>query len=336
MMDVLTQWLPDAKKTHSSGGSLGSTLYAFPVDILLTGELGAGKTSFLQGFAHSLGIVGPLTSPTYALEQRYHTATGRPLLHLDLYRLKPTEAQHLIRTTDDHAGIRCIEWADRMGSDISSNAIHLHFEEIRDGRMLHARFMDIPLPDEEQIAQWRSICHLPAHIIAHCEAVAHIATSLAEHLIAQGKLVRPLALKRAAQVHDLLRFIDFKPGGSPEGHVNDAQSTQVWEQIRAAYPGMKHEQACGLFLEKNGYAELARIVTVHGLHLPAPERTTIEQKLLFYADKRAVIDKVVTLQERFADFAKRYQGKDDAARRVIWQQEALRIEEELFPKGPPL
>ena len=98
MNDFSSIWLSDAEKTHSAGKSLAHTLYDPQCTILLTGELGAGKTTFLQGFASALGISEPLTSPTFALEQRYQTQNHGELFHLDLYRLSEKQAQELIHS----------------------------------------------------------------------------------------------------------------------------------------------------------------------------------------------------------------------------------------------
>lgn len=61
-----------------------------PGDVVtVAGELGAGKTTFVRGAARALGVAGPVTSPTYAIGNRYE---GRvPVSHLDLYRLSELE-----------------------------------------------------------------------------------------------------------------------------------------------------------------------------------------------------------------------------------------------------
>jgi tRNA threonylcarbamoyladenosine biosynthesis protein TsaE len=78
----------------AEGETLGRSL---PPGTLLAfdGELGAGKTSFIQAIARGLGVAGPATSPTYALVHRYHGRRG-PVFHLDCYRLRsPDEAADL-------------------------------------------------------------------------------------------------------------------------------------------------------------------------------------------------------------------------------------------------
>jgi tRNA threonylcarbamoyladenosine biosynthesis protein TsaE len=63
--------------------------------VMVSGELGAGKTTFVRGAAHALGVTGPVSSPTFTIGHRYEAPT--PVAHLDLYRL---------------AGIDPEEWGD--------------------------------------------------------------------------------------------------------------------------------------------------------------------------------------------------------------------------------
>lgn len=327
-----------AQETLYTGNSLASSLYGAPLTIALTGELGSGKTTFLQGLAQALGIREPLTSPTYALEQRYESDRG-PFLHADLYRLTEAQAVTFVHTSDDFPGIRCIEWSQRVTNDhlTTGPAIHIRLDEKSDAhhRTIVCEFADAPLPSTEQIRQWRRDALLPDHISGHCDVVAACAQTIAEHLIAQGRIVRPTALHRAAEVHDLFRFLDFRAGGHPENnHGSDA--TTRWEAIRKEYPGLHHEEACAAFLRQNGYDTLAQIVEVHGLSDVPRERRTIEEKILFYADKRVMLDRIVTLEERFEDFAMRYGNGKTSEQGRKWYEETKRIEAELFPDNVPL
>ena len=109
--------LPDAEATHKFGVTLGRSLPAGTV-ILLEGDLGAGKTTLVQGIAEGLGIQDSIESPTFTLINEY--LTGRiPLYHLDLYRLEPEEVEglHLESYWDGlemDLGIVAIEWAERL------------------------------------------------------------------------------------------------------------------------------------------------------------------------------------------------------------------------------
>lgn len=114
---MTTIFLADLKATQQLGITLGKTLNAGSV-ILLSGDLGAGKTTLVQSIGKGLGIIDPIVSPTFTLINEY--TEGRiPLYHLDLYRLETHEVIGLnlesywegIEVTP---GIVAIEWAERM------------------------------------------------------------------------------------------------------------------------------------------------------------------------------------------------------------------------------
>lgn len=335
MTDTVHISLNTKENCQFSGESLYFTLYHYPVTIYLKGDLGAGKTTFLQGLAKVLGIREPITSPTYALEQRYPSFKGE-FLHLDLYRLKENQALELVDSTDNHEGIRAIEWAERLGALDTKEGIHLSFSETSpSARELAVVFSNIPLPSRDDILSWRKEMMLPPHICAHCDAVADLAERIGKDMTAQARIHRPLTLRRAAEVHDLLRFVDFRPGASHSDEDDDPKAIKLWEDIKKKYPGMRHEAACTALLKEKRFDALAQIVEVHGLTLPSPDRVTIEQQILFYADKRMKVDELVSLDERFEDFAVRYGAGKDSEHGKIWYDEAKRVEEILYPNGAP-
>ena len=96
--------------------------------LALHGELGAGKTCFIQGLAAALGVTEPVTSPTYTLIGEYQ---GRlPLHHIDLYRLSgPDEALGLgLEEYFDASGITAIEWAERAEGLLPPDLLHIRIE----------------------------------------------------------------------------------------------------------------------------------------------------------------------------------------------------------------
>src|SRR5439155_11977591 len=99
------------------GEALGRELGA-PAVIGLSGELGTGKTTFVQAICRGVGARGLATSPTYALVHQYRTPQGRLVYHVDCYRLRsPAEAQDL--GFDDMVRdepIVLIEWPERAGA----------------------------------------------------------------------------------------------------------------------------------------------------------------------------------------------------------------------------
>ncbi|ALF55432.1 ATP-binding protein [Nostoc piscinale CENA21] len=109
--------LADVQATLNLGIKLGQTLTPGTV-ILLEGDLGAGKTTLVQGIGQGLGITESIVSPTFTLINEY--TQGRiPLYHLDLYRLEPSEVAGLNLESywegiEIEPGIVAIEWAERM------------------------------------------------------------------------------------------------------------------------------------------------------------------------------------------------------------------------------
>jgi len=73
------------EQTEAAGAQLAASLEPGDV-VLVEGEMGAGKTTFVRGALRALGVTGPVTSPTFVVGVAYEGANG-PLAHLDLYRL---------------------------------------------------------------------------------------------------------------------------------------------------------------------------------------------------------------------------------------------------------
>ena len=103
--------------------------------IVLSGEMGAGKTAFAQGFGSALGITEPITSPTFTLVHSYDLPTGvhgaEVLHHADLYRLERTTevADLALEELADDDGIVLVEWGDVVEALFGDHlAVHLEVE----------------------------------------------------------------------------------------------------------------------------------------------------------------------------------------------------------------
>ncbi len=94
--------------------------------LVLTGDLGAGKTCFTQGLAVGLGIDGPVTSPTFTLANRYR---GRMVLHhLDVYRLDGlSDIEHLGLSELLDDGVTVIEWGDKIRPALPDGCLEIAF-----------------------------------------------------------------------------------------------------------------------------------------------------------------------------------------------------------------
>lgn len=115
------------KETWEIAAEFLSTLKKSDV-IAFHGDLGAGKTCFIQGIANAMDIREPVSSPTYTLINEYRAEL--PLYHMDLYRLSgPEEAFDLgLDEYIDGEGITVIEWAERADELLPERTMHLLFE----------------------------------------------------------------------------------------------------------------------------------------------------------------------------------------------------------------
>ncbi len=106
--------LPETSAPHETE-ALAARLAARlrPGDIVLvSGEMGAGKTTFVRGACRALGVAGPVTSPTFTIARRY--AGDVPISHLDLYRLGDLDDEDPALLVDELADDRVtfVEWPE--------------------------------------------------------------------------------------------------------------------------------------------------------------------------------------------------------------------------------
>lgn len=128
-------FLSSQEETVACGKQLAPSLPPGTI-LALYGDLGAGKTTFVQGLALGLGIADPIQSPTFVYFNHYRGKI--PLFHFDLYRLKEADdflgfgfEEHL-----DAGGICAIEWPERIPSLLPKNTWHLTFSHDQKGRVL--------------------------------------------------------------------------------------------------------------------------------------------------------------------------------------------------------
>ena len=119
------------EETEKLGAALGRIIAPGTV-IAYSGDLGAGKTAFTRGIARGLGILEPVTSPTYTIVNEY--LGGRyPLFHFDMYRLTSSEDLWDIGWEDylERNGICAVEWSENV-ADALENPLFVHIEKLGD------------------------------------------------------------------------------------------------------------------------------------------------------------------------------------------------------------
>ncbi len=107
-----------AAETEAIAAEIASRLEPGAV-VLVSGDLGAGKTTFVRGAARALGVSEPVTSPTFTIGQRY--AGDLPVSHLDLYRLEGAFAAEEPGLLDDYLtpdAIAFVEWPEVAGAEL--------------------------------------------------------------------------------------------------------------------------------------------------------------------------------------------------------------------------
>lgn len=103
----------DAEATRAAGQRFAARLGRGDL-VILSGELGAGKTTFTQGLAGGLGVRGPITSPTFVLARVHPSLVGGPaLVHVDAYRLGTlAELDDLDLDASVDESVTVVEWGE--------------------------------------------------------------------------------------------------------------------------------------------------------------------------------------------------------------------------------
>ncbi|MDQ3629663.1 MAG: tRNA (adenosine(37)-N6)-threonylcarbamoyltransferase complex ATPase subunit type 1 TsaE [Actinomycetota bacterium] len=126
--------LPTAKDTRALGGRLARMLCAGDL-LVLTGGLGAGKTTLAQGIGTGLGVRGPVTSPTYVISRVHPSLVDGPaLVHVDAYRLDgAAELDDLDLDASLEESVTVVEWGEGLAEGLSDNWLELRLDHLGDG-----------------------------------------------------------------------------------------------------------------------------------------------------------------------------------------------------------
>ncbi|MFC7594613.1 tRNA (adenosine(37)-N6)-threonylcarbamoyltransferase complex ATPase subunit type 1 TsaE [Terrabacter sp. GCM10028922] len=125
--------------TQEFGRRLGALLRGGDV-LVLTGDLGAGKTTLTQGIADGMGVRGPITSPTFVIARVHPSLVGGPeLVHVDAYRLgSALELDDLDLDADLDASVTVVEWGAGLAEQLSDDRLELTItgDDVRTARLV--------------------------------------------------------------------------------------------------------------------------------------------------------------------------------------------------------
>jgi len=138
--------------------------------VVLSGEMGAGKTAFAQGFGRALGIDEPITSPTYTLVHSYDIGPGAPttadvLHHADLYRLERTDevADLGLAELAEDDGIVLVEWGEVADAFLGDHlVVHLDIDPFDDDDLPTGRLLEVSASGPAWSGRW-------SRLVAACE-----------------------------------------------------------------------------------------------------------------------------------------------------------------------
>jgi tRNA threonylcarbamoyladenosine biosynthesis protein TsaE len=127
--------VPSADAMRALGRRLAGLLQAGDL-VILSGTLGAGKTTLVQGIGAGLGIRGPVTSPTFVIARVHPSVSGGPdLVHADAYRLaSPAEVDDLDLDATVDSSVTVIEWGGGLAEGLAADRLEVAITPAGQGR----------------------------------------------------------------------------------------------------------------------------------------------------------------------------------------------------------
>jgi tRNA threonylcarbamoyladenosine biosynthesis protein TsaE len=126
---ALTAVVPTREAMHDLGRRLASVLHAGDL-VVLTGDLGSGKTALTQGIGDGLGVRGPITSPTFVIARVHPSEVdGPPLVHVDAFRLSGfDEVEDLDLDASLDEAVTVVEWGHGLVEGLAGDRLEVTLE----------------------------------------------------------------------------------------------------------------------------------------------------------------------------------------------------------------
>ena len=318
--------------TKNIAEMFASNLYPFS-NILIFWEMWAGKTHFIKYLLAKLWVETKVKSPTYTLSSHHqtdffvnlHRIKGyspdwewkegyktSDIWHYDLYRLESWSQLHDIEdhfsSIDDFV---IVEWAERLKLR-PKNRIEVIINKNKDDenmREVEFKFFSTSFSSEKIssiIAEFKT----PPNVIKHIAQVANVADSIARNLVDKWVLVDEGLVHTGAMLHDVVRYVDFKWWIDPKRFEDLPEwDLDFMNSVADSYKGVHHSYAAWDLILDMWFPEIASVVKAHNSYQAFHGFNSIEEKIVYYADKRVLHDKVVTIKERMEDGKVRYGGE---------------------------
>ena len=148
--------VPTAADMHRLGERLAALLRAGDL-VLLTGDLGAGKTTLTQGLGAGLRVRGDVTSPTFVIAREHPSTVGGPaLVHVDAYRLGGIdELDDLDLDTSLEQAVTVVEWGEGLAEGLSESRLEVQI--VRDDETDHRRVEITPVGPRWHVLSFRGL-----------------------------------------------------------------------------------------------------------------------------------------------------------------------------------
>lgn len=148
----------------------------------------------------------------------------------------------------------------------------------------------------------------PSVVIKHCESVAKVSYYISKRLIKLGINIDLNKVVYASLLHDILKIVEID---NYTKHMNNGEVDKKinrWNELKSEFKNLNHEEAFYKAFHKN-YPTISKIVHKHGYSQIHSGLDSWEEKVLFYADKLVMMDRITTMKERMNEAHKRYSQK---------------------------
>ncbi len=164
------------------------------------------------------------------------------------------------------------------------------------------------LPTRKECFDILARYNVPRHIVNHSTAVAKLAVFLAQTLRDKGIDINIELVERACLLHDVMRVCDFTESGFEKFERDLSKDDKIkWQKLQAKYGNTVHEEAAYDILRAK-YPQVASVIKKHrymSLLDRADKPTMWEEKIVYYADKRVMHERIVSVKERLEEGHKR-------------------------------